>query len=533
MHRILVTGNLDPEALEDLRAIPQSSVSYQPDISRPDLLAGVADYHVLLTRSGTAADRTLMDAGKSLKIIARAGVGIANIDLEYATQKGILVINAPGVNTQSAAELTLALLLAMSRKLPEAQERIKSGGWDRHLYRGMELRGKTMGLVGFGNVARRVAQLCQGFPMNVEAYDPYLAPGIFESYGVKRQGSMTELLRSCHILSVHVPLNEETTNLIDGECLKTLAQGSWVINTSRGGVVCESSLLELLSNGHLAGAAIDTWLGEPEVDSALVQHPKVYATPHIGAATMEAQRGVGKAIVVQIQKALAGEVVDHPVNIPGIHSALAHPMRAQMVLAEKIGRLAQQILEFQATSVVMAFPSSLTDDEKHLLTIAFQKGFLFGVSNEFISYANAATKFAACGISFGEASPERGQWQPSRDDSSMAVTLMGDDKSQLLIKGVVYDKEHPRITLLNEFALEVVPDGHFIVFKNKDTPGVVAEVGGFLASKNINIDSFYLSSHNLEGQAMAMVKIDRCLSKAQLGEMKSINFIESLFAADL
>ena len=534
MKRVLITGNLHPHALNEL-ASEEVTVDYKPEISRDQLLEIIGDYQVLLTRSGTTVDQHLLDQGRQLEIVARAGVGIANIDLEYATKKGILVMNAPGVNTTSAAELTISLLLAMVRLVPQAQLTLKQGGWDRHLFQGTELAGKTIGLIGLGNVGRRVAQICHGLQMNVTAYDPYLAHEIFESLNVTRCNQLKGehgLLGNCHILSPHVPLNDETKGLVSQSELEELRPGSWVINTSRGGVVCEQSLIKLLDTNHLAGAAIDTWLHEPTPNPALANHPKVYGTPHIGAFTAEAQRKVGLAIVKQIKKALAGEVVDHPVNIPGMHSDIPNPIRAKMVLCEKLGRLSQQILEFQPSSLTMNFPPSLTPDEKQLLVLAFQKGFLYRVANEFISYANASTKFAALGVTttYDAATSTT---SPPKDVSGITAILTNSQAAQLSLRGIVYDDLHPRLTHLGEFALEVTPNGHFLVFRNQDIPGVVGKVGHFLAQRDINIDSFYLSSHNLQGQAMAMVKIHRCLAKTQLDEMKQFPFIDKLFAVDL
>lgn len=544
MKRLLITGQLHQDALAAL-ASDTLSVDYEPQIQRSHLLRIVGDYHVLLTRSGTTVDQELLDKATQLELVARAGVGIANIDLEYATHKGILVINAPGVNTISAAELTISLLMAMVRQIPSAQHTLKQGGWDRHLFEGTELAHKTIGLIGLGNVGRRVAQICHGLQMKVEAYDPYLTDEIFEAAGVSRRHQLRGehgLLRHCDILSPHVPLNEETTGLIARDELMELSPGSWVVNTSRGGVICEQALLEVLEANHLAGAAIDTWQNEPTPHAMLVQHPKVYGTPHIGALTLEAQRKVGLAIVNQLNKALDGEVVDHPVNIPGMHSHLTSPLRAKMVLCEKLGRLSQQILEFQPTTLTLHLPPGLDDNAGHLLVLAFQKGFLYRVTNEFVSYANANAKFAAAGMSASYDATSPGATHPTgapattpphRASRGITATLADAKGHQLSLRGVVYDDLHPRLTHLGEFALEVRPEGHFLVFRNQDVPGVVGGVGQFLARHNINIDSFYLSSHNLEGQAMAMVKIHRCLTKSQCDEMQTFPFIDKLFAVDL
>ncbi|MCY4380402.1 MAG: phosphoglycerate dehydrogenase, partial [Proteobacteria bacterium] len=427
-HSVLVTDQFHPQTLEQLCCLPNISVDNKPSISRQELLEIIPKYQVILTRSGTSVDQQLIDAGSSLQVVARGGVGIANIDLEYATKKGILVVNAPGVNTQSAAEITIALLLSMTRKLPEAQTNLKQGGWDRHRFKGSELNNKTIGIIGFGHVGRRVAMIASGFGMTVEAYDPYIAPQIFDYAKVTRRNNLNELTSSCDILSPHVPLNEETRGMIGEKQLMSLKKSSWVLNTARGGVICEESLIKVLNSGHLSGAAIDTWESEPSPRPELVNHPLVYGTPHIGAATEEAQLRVGQKIVAQIHKALSGDVVDHPVNIPGIESTLGQstsPTRTFMVLAEKLGRLAQQILEFQPSIVELNLPKNLSDPEKNLLTIAFQKGYLFQVSHEFISYANATVKFANTGLSINLISEvdQPNVFPSSFEDTAITITL--------------------------------------------------------------------------------------------------------------
>ena len=270
----------------------------------------------IISRSETTIDKRLMDHAPNLRIVARAAVGVGNIDLNYATEKGILVMNTPGKNTNSAAEMTLCLLLAMMRKLPESQTKVKAGGWDRHMYTGNEIRNKKVGLVGLGHVGHRVAKFLLGFDADVYAYDPYISSEKFERYGVKKVDSLLELATLSDILSVHVPKNKETTGMVDKSILEALGAEGLFVNAARGGIAIETDLLEAINEGLIAGAAIDTFDNEPSPMKALVEHPKVWCSPHIGASTIEAQYAIGQTVVEQVKKAIDGLVVDYHVNLP-------------------------------------------------------------------------------------------------------------------------------------------------------------------------------------------------------------------------
>ena len=533
---ILVAGTLHPLGLEELRSIPGSTVIHKPRSSTEELLASLADVEVLITRSGTTVDKELLEHAPKLKVLARAGVGIGNIDLHSATERGILVVNAPGQNTQSAAEMTFALLLAMVRKLPEAWSTLKKGGWNRHHFSGTELYGKTLGIVGLGNVGRRVAMMGRGFGMKVQGYDPYLTQEIFEDHQVVLKKNLEELLSSSDVLSLHVPLNEETRGMISKHDLMQMPRGSWVLNTARGGVIPEQDLYEVLESEHLAGCAMDTWEHEPKPDPRLTSHPKVYGTPHIGAITEEAQIAVGKTTAMQVSKALKGEVVDHPVNIPGLHSSLSSSLGAYMVLVEKLASLALQISTFTAKRLTLKAPADLKEEEQELLHLALKKGYMSRISEDFVSYANASRLFASQGLTIQEApttQPPSSALKEQHRSSALTLTLEGGGEQRISLGGVIYNTQHPRITSLEEFTFEVIPEGHFIVFKNQDKPGVVGAVGSFLANKGVNIHSFYLSANQHGGKAMAMVKIDAPLSKEDLAQLQKIPLITQVFRADL
>lgn len=502
---VLITGALHPEAVKGFMETPHFNVDYSPDLDRNRLFEKLPGKHILVTRSETKVDQELMEVASELKIVGRAAVGVGNIDLDYATEKGILVINTPGRNTNSAAEMTLALLLGMFRNVPQAHAKVKSGGWDRHSFTGRELRGKKIGLVGLGHVGHRVAKFCLGFDMEVFGYDPYIGASVFRKHGVVRCETLNELLETADILSVHVPLNSETRSMIDLPQLERLKKGAWVVNAARGGIIDESALTAKLKDGHIKAAAVDTWVGEPEPSKELVGLENVFVAPHIGASTLEAQKAIGETIVEQIRKAADGGVVDFPVNLPQIGVVTSPLLKPYTVLAEKLGSFSAQILGFNPSNIQISYRGDLAGNEDYsLIKLGFKKGYASTAVDTYVSYVNADTHFEQLGIELDdEEDPNFTSYR-----SALKIVVTGPKGKKLAVGGVVFDQEYPRISLVNDYYFEVDPSGHFVVVENEDKPGVIGAIGTLLAGEGVNIDSFDLARNKKGGKAMAMIKVD-------------------------
>jgi D-3-phosphoglycerate dehydrogenase len=527
--KILITGALHPQAIERFQSHKDFDVTYQPDCPRDDLLKIIGDYHVLVSRSETTVDRMVMDAGTNLKVVARAAVGVGNIDTVYATEKGILVINCPGKNTNSAAELTWGLMLSMFRNVPQAHQVMKSGGWDRHKFAGNELKEKKLGIVGLGNVGHRVAKFAHGFDMEVYAYDPYIASTMFQNYKAFQCKSLQELAEKVDILSVHVPLNKETQGMVNGGILDAMHPGSYAVNAARGGVIHEQDLLARLNSGHIAGAAIDTWENEPKPDKHLIDHPKVWCTPHIGATTEEAQKAIGNTVYEQVEKAVDGGVVDYPVNLPQL-GVIDNPLlKAYAVLAEKLGSLVGQILTFNPHKIEVSYRGNLAGLDQSLVRLGFMKGYAGHVVDDFVSYVNAEAQFEKLGLSISE--NDDAQFESYK--SALKIWVKGDGAQVLTVGGVVFDDKYLRISLVDDFYFEVEPNGYMVLVKNNDVPGVIGDVGHFLASNNINIDTFALSRNRKGGQAMALLKVDTPLTTEQQKKMTGIKNLLQVGTASL
>ena len=523
---VLISGALDKEALQSFQTYPGFKVRYVPDLARAELLKLTSTAHVLVTRSETDVDREMIDASPKLKVIARAAVGVGNIDIDYATEKGILVINTPGKNTNSAAEMTMGLMLAMFRNIPQAHAEVKGGGWDRHRFTGRELRGKRIGIVGLGNVGHRVAKFALGFDMEVFAYDPYISPDVFVRHGAKAMSSLLALASAVDVLTLHVPLNKETKGMITAEVLAAMPPNGWLINAARGGIVSEADLVAALSSGHLAGAGIDTWETEPKPRKDLLSHPHVIGAPHIGASTTEAQLAIGKTVYEQVVKAMEGSVVDYPVNLPEV-AVIDHPLlKTYAVLAEKLGSLVGQILNFNPTQVFMSYRGNLAGLDHSIVRLSWMKGYASQVVDDYVSFVNVTSHMEKMGIRIIEKEdPTFASYK-----SALKCEVAGADGQRLTVGGVVFDDRYLRISLINDFYFEVEPEGHLLLIENHDRPGVIGDVGQFLGSKGINIDTFELSRNKRGGKAMAMIRIDSEMPVDCVREMGAINNVTKVRA---
>lgn len=515
--KILITGKLHDVALDHLRNPPAeltlslpTDLAYFPDCSREVLLKEVADADVLISRSETDVDKEVLSAGRQLSVVARAAVGYGNIDVDAATEAGVLVLNTPGKNTNSAAELTLGLLLSVIRNIPRAHSSTAAGGWNRHEFTGTELLEKTIGIVGLGNVGHRVAKFCRSFDMRVLAYDPYISEDVFRRHGAERRATLEELLAECDILTVHTPLNKETKGMVGEIELRKMKKGAIVLNAARGGIINEKALVKLLNENYIAGAGLDTFDNEPKPLIELVSHKNVVVTPHIGASTHEAQFRIGHTVAVQTLKALRGEIVDTPVNLPHVSVLGTEFSRRFAVLAEKLGRIAAQICDFNPRELKLLVAADVRPEELQLLKLSAVKGFVSPSSDEYVSYVNAERLLNRRGLNLNIefASPDA----TSVRRNGLELHVEGAAAHEKTTVGaVLFGNEHPRLCSINDFLFEIEPEGEMLVVQNHDRPGVIGDLGSFLARNNINIAEFELSRNRRGGMAMSLIRIDGAL----------------------
>ncbi len=518
-HHILISGKLHPIALEHLSQAKDITFDNKPDLPHERILEIIGNYHAIISRSETRINAELLDQGTRLKVVARAAVGVGNIDLEYASQKGVLVINCPGLNTTSAAELAVGLMLAAARRIPLAHHAMTHQRWERHRFSGIELQGKTIGIIGLGNVGSQVARIATGMGMRVLAYDPYLPETVFDARHASKM-PLKEMLKESDVVSLHTPLNHETRGMLSEQLFLLLKAGVIVINAARGGLLHDEALLKGLQRGHIAAAGIDTWPEEPPHNNPFAALENVVMTPHIGASTEEAQRRIAQTVVEQTLRALRDEVVDYPVNLPKM-PALNARTREYVVLAGKLGSIAAQCLNFNPAKVEVMYRGELNADEGGMVRRAFLKNFLSPAASQTLTYVNAE-RFAQ----------EHGLILSESDDpgftaylSAIRFGIQGSQHQNLTIGGVTLGEGNHRLSLLNGFAFEIEPAGNMLCIMNADRPGVIGDIGQVLGVHGVNISQFQLSRNMPGGKAMSFIRVDTKVGEAALRELRDIHNI--------
>ncbi len=520
MFKILITGSIHEIGLEMLRREKDIEIQYAPELPYTEILNKIIDFHCILTRSETAIPRELIENAPNLKVIARAAVGVGNIDVNFATEKGILVINTPGINTTSAAELTIGLLLSAMRKIVPAHSHMSELKWDRHAFTGTELMGKSIGIIGLGNVGHRVARYAKAFEMEVLAYDPYVADEVFERHHAKKC-AWDELISNADVISMHVPKNEETTGMIGADEFSRMKSGVVILNSARGGVIQEKALLEALKTDKVAAAGIDTWEIEPPIENPFRDFPQVVMSPHVGASTKEAQKRIAESVATQIPRALRGEVVDFPVNMPSGQVIGSGPVSSYTSLAEKLGVFSSQYVEFTPTHLEIIYRGKLAKHDGTLLRLCFLKGLLQS-RQEYVSYVNADHQAENVGLHVEE------HEDPGFTDYESALKcILSASGKEFAIGGVVFSGPHPRITLINSFVCEFEAEGTILATTNQDRPGMVGILGTCLGKHGCNIDQFQLARNTRGGEALSLIRVDDDLPAEVVEEILSQEGITS------
>ncbi|MBI4467206.1 MAG: phosphoglycerate dehydrogenase [Acidobacteria bacterium] len=523
--KILVTDKIADRGLELLRAEGWQVEPVSPKEAEA-VRRGLAEATAWILRSGTQVTAELLEAAPRLKVIGRAGVGVDNIDLEAATRRGILVMNTPGGNAVSVAEHTFALLLALARRVPEADRSTRSGEWRKSEFAGFELKGKTLGLVGLGRIGQEVGRRAQAFEMTVLAHDPFVAAALARDLGVELV-SLDELLARADFLSLHVTLTPETERLLNRERLARCKRGMRILNTARGELVDDAALAEALASGQVAGAALDVFSSEPPKDSPLLKLPNVIATPHIGGSTAEAQEEVGWRIAQQVRDYLKDGVVRNAVNLPTLSAEEYRRLKPYLELAERLGAFAVQVAGPMAR-VSLRYAGEVGELNTHLLRNAVLKGILGRVVDEPANLVSAATLAAERGLTVDETYVRREQGFPD----TLGVTVHA-TAQQFSVEGTVLHGAALRILAVDEIDIEAPLEGTLIFMRNRDVPGVIGQVGTILGSRNINIASFALGRREQSGsmgslgpgggaEAVALVRVDGAVPETVLQALRSI-----------
>jgi D-3-phosphoglycerate dehydrogenase len=513
--KVLITDEISQEGLQPLLDDPRIEVDVRLGLAVGELHQVIGGYDALITRSGTRVDPPLLDHGRSLKIIARAGVGIDNVDVEYASKKGIIVVNAPFGNTNSAAEHTIALLLALCRNVTAANDSLKKGDWKRAPFTGFELKGRTMGIIGLGKVGGRVALRAKAFEMEVLACDPYIAEKRAEDLGVKLV-PLDDIIRFSDVITVHTPLNEETRGMIGVEHFRGMKDGVLVVNCARGGIIDEGAMLEALETGKAAGAAFDVWSEEPpnsETLRRLIGHPRMVVTPHLGANTFEAQKNVAVDVSREIVNYLDGRPLENAVNIPKFDPDLMDHMKPFMGLIAKMGEFISQLAPPNPNKVTFTYNGKLARFDCTPLTVAGLAALLNCHTEQEVNMVNARLVAKNMGIVVEEI-----RTTESESFSNMVTLGLESPEGRRTITGTLFEGI-PKIVKMRDFLTDFTPEEHMLVITYADKPGLIGKIGTILGEAGINIGSMNLGRRAKAGEAMVVLSLDTPAGEETIGKL--------------
>jgi D-3-phosphoglycerate dehydrogenase len=519
--KVLISDNLSEKGVKILEKAGLK-VDVKTGLAPDKLKKEIGKYDGLVIRSATKVTADLIKAAKKLKVVGRAGSGLDNVDKAAATKHGIVVMNTPGGNTITTAEHTVALLLAMSRRIPQATASMKEGKWEKKKFMGVELYNKTLGIIGLGNIGKHVAKMAQGMGMEVISYDPYLSEEKAAELGVEVV-TLNELFKKSDFITNHVPLTNETKHLIGAKNIAKMKKGVRIINAARGGVVDEDALYKALKSGRVASAALDVFSTEPPGISPLLELDNFVCTPHLGASTADAQENVAVAVANQIVDYLVYGTIRNAVNFPSVSSDILPSLQPYINLAERMGSFISQSFDVGIKEILIEYKGAISELVLEPITIAVVKGILEPILEETVNFINAPIIAKERGIEVREATSH-----DAGDYHSMLVVRIRSGKKKSKIAGTLHGKKEPRIISIDGFDVEVVPAGEMLVLANNDKPGVIGNIGTALAQKKINIARMQFGREKRGGRAISVVSVDTPVSQEVISKLKKLPNVLSI-----
>ena len=511
--KILISDSLSERGLQILRETKDLEVDTFDSLPSEKLREIIKDYDALIVRSGTKVTRDVIQEATKLRVIGRAGVGLDNVDVEAASEQGIIVMNAPEGNTFAAAEHTMSLLLAVSRNIPQANESLRKNIWDRKALMGVELYGKTLGIIGLGRIGVEVAKRTQSFGMEIIAYDPFLSADQANKLEIELV-SLDELLHRSDFITLHTPLTKETKHILSTKEFEQMKKGVRVINCARGGVIDEKALEKAIRSGKVAGAGIDVFEEEPPKDHPLLKWSQVIATPHLGASTSEAQINVAVDIAKQVVDVLLDRGVRNAVNFPSVDGEILKVIRPYLKLAESIGALQAQLVDGRVTHIKVKYSGETASYETSPVTVALVKGLLTPILGETVNYVNAQFLAKGRGIKVLESKTSEVE-----EFANLIATEVKTDKLRSIVEGTLFSKDNPRIVKIDEFYVDAVPQGYMVITFNKDVPGIIGTIGTILGRNGINIAGMTFGRRKQGGRAITVINVDSHVPEEVIQEL--------------
>ena len=526
MYKVLITDPLSEFGIQQLLDASDVEVVRKANLSPSDLLDIIGDYDALLVRSQTQVTADVFAAGKNLKAVGRAGVGVDNIDINAATQAGVPVINAPDGNTISTAEHSFAMLMAVARNIPQAHKKLTDGNWDRKSFQGVELNKKVLGVIGMGRIGTEVAKRAKAFGMTVLGYDPFLTEERAQKLGVTN-ATVDDICRQADFITVHTPLTKETRHIISSREFAKMKDGVRLINCARGGIIDEKALYEAIVTGKVAGVALDVYEEEPPVDNPLIGLPQVVSTPHLGASTVEAQENVAVDVSEEILKVLRGQPFKNAVNLPSIPADVMEKVQPYFTLGEKLGHFLAQVTVGSISEIEIKYSGELTDVDTSPLTRTVLKGVLSFRLGEEVNYVNAPILAKARDITVTERKASQ-----NRGFTNLLTVSLKTSQETRTVAGTRLNGYGARIVKIDEYAIDVAPEGYLLYIHHNDRPGVIGRVGSILGTNEVNIATMQVGRRDIGGDAIMMLSVDKPLTAelldtmGELPEVKSVTQIE-------
>ena len=510
--KVLVTDPIAEAGIERIRD-QGHDIEKAYNLSHEELLDAVADANALIVRSGTEVTREVLDTAEKLVIVGRAGIGVDNIDIEAATDNGVIVANAPEGNVRAAAEHTVAMTFATARSIPQAHERLSEGEWAKGDFLGTEVNDKTLGIVGFGRVGQEVAKRLNNLGMDLVVYDPYISEERAEQLGAELVDDLTACLRTADFVTIHTPLTDETENMIGAEELAQL-EGGYVINCARGGIVDEEALAKAVDDGILSGAAVDVFADEPvERDNPLLWVEDIIVTPHLGASTEAAQENVATETAEQILAAFADEPVMNALNAPSVDESSFPKIEPYIDLADTAGKIAVQLFDERVERVDVEYFGDIADEDIDLVTASALKG-VFEPLEWQVNAVNAPRVAERRGIDVTESKSRQ-----SEDFQSRVTVTVSNDEDSVSVCGTQFAGNDPRIIKIDGYRVDAIPHGHMLVARNEDAPGVIGFIGSVLGDAGINIAGMFNGRETIGGEALSVYNLDDPVSEAVLASL--------------
>jgi len=522
--KILISDPLAKEGVDILKKHKDFKVDEVFKLSEAKLAVKIKGYDALIIRSGTTVTKKIIDASDKLKVIGRAGVGLDNVDVEAASKKGIVVMNAPTGNTISTAEHAFSLMMALSRNIPKASESVKNGRWDRKKFMGSELYGKVLGIVGLGRIGAEFAKRAQAFEMKVMAFDPFLSEEKAKVLNVEPV-DLNKLLKNADYITIHTPLTEDTRHLLDEKAFQKMKTGVRIVNAARGGIVDEKALAKNIKSGKVAGAALDVYetKKKPPVDSPVIGMEQVITTPHLGASTEEAQLNVAMDMARCVADALLGKGYRNAVNVPVMDEEILRLIQPYTNLAERLGSIQTQLIGEPIKSVTVKYSGEIVDLDVSLITRSLMKGIFEPILEEQVNYVNSLVIAKERGVRVTEKKTSE-----ITDFANLICVEVETARKKHLIMGTLFANREPRIVMMDKFYVEAIPDGHMLVISNNDVPGIVGKVGSTIGKAGINIAGISLGRNKQLKKAISLLNLDSEVPVSIMKKLKSIKDVNEV-----